>query len=718
MNIKLTRVSNVFSGVYTMRKLMHILSVMLLAVTLPAWATVSMTDVQFNALPGDKVELKFQFDGTPPEPKIYTIDKPARIALDLANTHSQLKQRQHVLDIGNMRGVMVVQAKDTTRVVVNLVERAQYETRVEGNTLFVTVGNVASKDYYSDASDSGIEKDIKVKASAAIDSIDFRRGDNSEGRLIVELSNPNINIDSKMEGRRIKLTFANTNLPENLQLNYDVSDFATPVQSFKASEEKGAATIELLPTGDYDYLAYQTDKTYVLTIKPMTREEIEAKKKEFAFVGDKLSLNFQDIEVRSVLQLIADFTDLNLVASDTVSGRITLRLQNVPWDQALDLILKTKGLDKRVDGNVLMVAPAAEIAQREQQQIQSNKQIQDLAPLQTEFIRARYALASDIFSLLQGKSGGEGGAEASSSLLSSRATVVVDQRTNSLLVTETAAKIEEIRKLINLIDVPVRQVVIEARIISANASDAEKLGVAWGAGGATERGNNDQFFAGGSQVGGALSHAGTGGTGGNFGVGTTHGNIVDLGVTDLGTSNFNLGFISANGRQLIDLQLSAIESSGHGEVVTQPKIITGDKQEASIKSGTQIPYQETSPNGASTTAFKDAVLELKVTPNITPDDRIIMELNIKQDSVGDTAVNGTPVIATNEIQTNVLVANGETVVLGGVFQTSEREAVVKTPFFGDLPLIGRLFRRTEMTKQKSELLIFITPRILSEVLTQ
>lgn len=703
-----TTVSKLFSGVPSMRKLIHTLNVMLLAVTLPAWATVSMTDVKFNALPGDKVELQFQFDGTPPEPKIYTIDKPARIALDLADTQSALEQRRHVLDIGNMRGVTVVQANDTTRVVVNLVERSQYESRIEGETLFVTVGNASSKDYYTDATASMVEEDIKKKVSSSIESIDFRRGEKGEGRLIVELSNPNINIDSKLEGRRIKLSFANTNLPENLQLNYDVSDFATPVQSFKANEEKGMATIELLPTGDYDYLAYQTDKTYVLTIKPMTQEEIEAKKKEFAFVGDKLSLNFQDIEVRSVLQLIADFTDLNLVASDTVNGRITLRLQNVPWDQALDLILKTKGLDKRVDGNVLMVAPAAEIAQREQQQIQSNKQIEDLAPLQTEFIRARYALASDIFSLLQGKSGGEGGAEASSSLLSSRATVVVDQRTNSLLVTETAAKLEEIRKLINLIDVPVRQVVIEARIISANASDAEKLGVAWGAGNTSVRNNGEQYFSGGS---GAAGSAG-------LGTDAVHGNIVDLGVTDLGTSNFNLGFISANGRQLIDLQLSAIESSGHGEVVTQPKIITGDKQEASIKSGTQIPYQETSPNGASTTAFKDAVLELTVTPNITPDDRIIMELNIKQDSVGDTAVNGTPVIETNEILTNVLVANGETVVLGGVFQTSEREAVVKTPFFGDLPLIGRFFRRTEVAKQKSELLIFITPRILSEVLTQ
>lgn len=706
-------VSNRLVGVCSMRNLIQSLSLAVLAVALPAWATVNMTDVRFNALPGDKAELQFFFDGVPPEPKMYTIDKPARIALDLSDTQSVLSKRQHNLDMGNLRGVAVVQANDTTRVVVNLLERTHYESRIEGNKLIVVVGSSGGKDYYSQASESlGQDKSAPAKLAGEIKSIDFRRGDKNEGRLIVELNNPNISINSKVEGRRIKLSFAKTQLPESLQLNYDVSDFATPVQSFKASASSQDALIELMPVGEYDYLAYQTDSTYVLTVKPLTKEEVEAKKKEFAFVGDKLSLNFQDIEVRSVLQLIADFTDLNLVASDTVGGRITLRLQNVPWDQALDLILKTKGLDKRMEGNVLLVAPAAEIARREEQQIKNNKQMQDLAPLQTEFIRVRYALAGDIFSLLQGKSNsGSGGAEASGSLLSSRATVVVDQRTNSLLVTETAAKLEEIRKLINLIDVPVRQVVIEARIVNANASDAEKLGVAWGASNLSVRGNGEQYITGGSQttVGGG---AGTGGTSG------VHGNIVDLGVTDLGTSNFNLGFISANGRRLIDLQLSAIESSGHGEVVTQPKVITGDKQEASIKSGTQIPYQETSPNGASTTSFKDAVLELKVTPNITPDDRIIMELNIKQDAIGDTAVNGTPVINTNEIQTNVLVANGETVVLGGVFQTQEREAVVKTPFFGDLPLIGRLFRRTEVAKQKTELLIFITPRILSEVLTQ
>lgn len=709
MKTTANRMVNVFSGVYPMRKLTQSLLLALSGMTLPAWAAVSMTDVQFNALPGGKVEVQFLFNEAPPSPQVYAIDSPARIALDLADTTSELKQRRHTLDMGNTRSVAVVQAEDRTRVVINLLEMSQYETRVEGNKLFVTIGTDTTKDYLK-AADSAIEQQTTVDASSAISSIDFRRGANNEGRLVIELSNPNINIDSRVEGRRIRLSFADTELPENLHLNYDVSDFATPVQSFKASQNRQGALLEVVPAGEYDYLAYQTDKTYVLTVKPMTKEEQEAKKKEFSYVGDKLSLNFQDIDVRAVLQLIADFTDLNLVASDTVSGKITLRLQNVPWDHALDLILKTKGLDKRVEGNVLMIAPAAEIARREQQQIQNNKQIQDLAPLQTEFIRVRYAQASEIFSLLQGKSAAKdsSGAEASGSLLSSRATVVVDQRTNSLLVTETSAKLEEIRKLIALIDVPVRQVMIEARIVNANASDARKLGIAWGATGFGSVSGGTGTIGSSKDVPIAQSNGGT----------LPHGNIVDLGVTDLGATNFNLGFISSNGRRLIDLQLSAIESSGRGEVVTQPKVITGDKQNAMIKSGTEIPYQETSPNGASTTSFKDAALELDVTPNITPDDRIIMELKIKQDSIGQITVNNVPTIDTTEINTNVLVANGETVVLGGIFQTQETEAVVKTPFLGDIPYIGRLFKRTVKDYQKTEVLIFITPRILADTLVQ
>lgn len=704
------------SGVYSMRKLTQAL---LLIVSLTSLQTVAATlvDTKFNALPGDKVELQFIFDQPPPEPKVYAIDKPARLALDLEATKVELSKRRHTLDMGNTRSVAIVQVDNRTRLVVNMVELSPHESKIEGNTLFVTVGDASARDYLTDTAKNEGKKAQRAKSIIA--SIDFRRGENSEGRLVVDLSNPNINIDSRMEGRRIKLSFEGADLPESLQLDYDVSDFATPVQSFKAVQNQANAEIEIVPAGQYDYLAYQTDNTYVLTIKPMTQEQIEEKKREFAYVGDKLSLNFQDIEVRSVLQLIADFTDFNLVASDTVGGKITLRLQNVPWDQALDLILKTKGLDKRVEGNVLMIAPAAEIARREQQEVENNKQRAELAPLQTEFIRVRYALASDVHSLLLGERAGSSSSRSTSDddkerknrLLSSRATIVVDQRTNSLLVTETSAKLEEIRKLINLIDVPVRQVVIEARIVSAYANDAEKLGIAWGASG-METGRGALGDSRGVTYGNQTPDV-SGNT-----VTVTHGNIVDLGVTDQGATNFNLGFISGNGRRLIDLQLSAIESSGHGEVVTQPKIITGDKQEATIKSGRKIPYQETSPNGASTVSFEDAVLELSVTPNITPDDRIIMELNIKQDAVGDIAVNGTPVIDTNEIMTNVLVGNGETVVLGGVFETQEREAIVKTPFFGDLPLLGRLFRRTEVSQQKTELLIFITPRILSEVLTQ
>lgn len=703
------------SGVYLMRKLVQALMLLVTLTSLQAVAA-TLVDTEFNALPGDKVELQFIFDKQPPEPKVYAIDKPARLAMDLEGTDVELSKRRHTLDMGNTRSVAIVQADNRTRLVVNMVELSPYESRIDGNKLIVVMGDAGTRDYLTDTANSDRSKKVKTKSTIA--GIDFRRGENAEGRLIIDLSNPNINIDSRMEGRRIKLTFEGAELPENLQLDYDVSDFATPVQSFKAEQKHANTEIEVVPAGQYDYLAYQTDNTYVLTIKPMTQEQIEEKKREFAYVGDKLSLNFQDIEVRSVLQLIADFTDFNLVASDTVGGKITLRLQNVPWDQALDLILKTKGLDKRVEGNVLMIAPAAEIARREQQEVENNKQRAELAPLQTEFIRVRYALASDVHSLLLGERSGSSSSSSSDDdkerknrLLSSRATIVVDQRTNSLLITETAQKLEEVRKLINLIDVPVRQVVIEARIVSAYANDAEKLGIAWGVSG-MESGRG-ALGDGRAVIYGAATPDISGNT-----VTVNHGNIVDLGVTDQAATNFNLGFISGNGRRLIDLQLSAIESSGHGEVVTQPKIITGDKQEASIKSGRKIPYQETSPNGASTVSFEDAVLELSVTPNITPDDRIIMELNIKQDAVGDIAVNGTPVIDTNEIMTNVLVGNGETVVLGGVFETQERESVVKTPFFGDLPLLGRFFRRTEVSQQKTELLIFITPRILSEVLAQ
>jgi len=701
------------------------LGLVLIAVmwSLGAQAKVAMTGMDFSSLPGGKVEIRMDFNGAPPEPKGYTIEKPARIALDLNDVVSQVSQKKHTLDLGNAQSVVVLEAAGRTRVIVNLVELTQYSTRVENNSLFLTVGNDGVRDYLKETK---LELESKVTSNvSAISNVDFRRGEAGEGKVFIELSNPKIDVDARVEGNLIKLSFLNTELPANLARRYDVSDFATPVQTVDASYKDGVATIVLKPTGQYDYLAYQTDNLYVVAVKPLTAEEVEAKKKEFAYVGDKLSLNFQDIDVRSVLQLIADFTDLNLVASDTVSGKITLRLQNVPWDQALDLILKTKGLDKRQEGNVLMVAPAAEIAERERQEIESNKQIEELAPLQSEFIRIRYAKAKDIFALFQGdngggaSSGGEDGGKASSaatgSILSPRGSVIVDERTNSLLVTETAQKLDELRRLVKLIDVPVRQVLVEARIVIAESEATEKLGIKWGGMDfkTDASGNLDGRVLTGNQT--ALVNLVNND---KIEIGDTL--AVDLGVPDQGTTSFMLGYVNDN--RLLSLELDALEANGDGEVVSQPKVITGDKQLATIKSGTEVPYLESSSNGRTTVKFKEAVLKLDVTPNITPDDRIIMDLIINQDSLGGTikGENGSdiPLIDTTQLVTQVLVGNGETVVLGGVFRTEDLESVTKTPFLGDIPYLGRLFRSTTKRTVKTETLIFITPRILAETLVE
>jgi len=673
---------------------------------------VNLTDVEFNSLPGGQIEMKFDFDGQIEEPSVYTIETPARIALDLKGVSSKLKQKKHTLDLGNAKSVMVLESGGRTRVIVNLIELTKYETEVDDGQLVVRVGNEGVQDFLK-ATSNELQEQISDVAVSAVESIDFRRGEKGEGRLLVNLSNPNVDVDSSSEGKSIFLRFSETSLPEKLQLKYDVSDFATPVQWVKAVDQDGSAVIEIRPSGEYDFLAYQAENDYVLTVKPLTKQEVEAKRKEFAYVGDRLSLNFQDIEVRAVLQLIADFTDLNLVASDTVEGKITLRLQNVPWDQALEIILKTKGLDKRQDGNVLLVAPAAEIAERERQEIESTKQIEELAPLQTEFIRVRYAKAVDIYDLIQGESSGAD-AESSASMLSPRASVIVDERTNSLLVSETASKLEDIRRLINLIDVPIRQVSIEARIVIANSDQTEKLGIKWG-------GWDNRFTGSGGNGTQVVSSAGyqtfediiSNRSEIEFD------NVVDLGVSDQGATRFNIGFVSKQFNRVIDLELSAIESSGNGEVVSQPKIITGDKQNAIIKNGQEVAYQESSANGGTTTAFKDAALILDVTPSITPDDRVVMDVKLTQDSISGFAPGtNAPILDTTELETQVLVGNGESVVLGGVFQTEEVESVTKTPFLGDLPYIGALFRRTDYQETKTEILVFITPRILADTLVE
>ena len=674
-------------------------------------ATTTIKDIEFSARPESKFEIRMDFDGTPPEIKAYTIEKPARIAIDFPDTKSALEQKRYSLPYGNATGVVVLESGDRTRLVVNLVKVVPYETWVDGNSLYVSVGQESGGDYVKQTSDPyrvATRVDPVTQVSSEITDLQFQRTGDGEGRLTLQLTDPSVDVNVFSEGGDIKVQFVNTTVPERLMRRYDVTDFATPVTSVDVNTTERGATLTLKNTGDFDYLAYQTDNTYVLSVKPLSKKEVEERRNEFTYVGDRISLNFQDIEIRAVLQLIADFTELNLVASDTVRGRITLRLQNVPWDQALELVLKTKGLDKRQIGNVLMVAPAAEIAERERQQIEANKQIAELAPLQSEFVRIRYANAANIVQLFNA------GSEEGGSLISGRGSVVVEPRTNSLIITETAPKLAEIRSLIELVDIPIRQVMIEARIVIAQSDATKNLGIEWG--GAYLNSNNDNItsVSGNTRNVVGLNESVINGT--QPQVDYPGALLVDLGVTR--NSGFAVGFTS--GDLFLTAELSALEAAGEGEVVSQPKVITGDKQQASIKSGTEIPYQESSASGETTTSFKEAVLALDVTPNITPDDRIMLELQVNQDSVGELVPSGQggfiPSIDTTQLNTQVLVGNGETVVLGGVFKTEDIESINKVPFFGDLPYIGAFFRNESTTHKKTETLIFITPRILAETL--
>ena len=686
---------------------------LLLAIfTSAAQAAPSITDIEFSSRPGSKFEIRLDFDQIPADINAYTIEKPARIAIDFPDTGSALERKRYSLPYGNATGVLVLESGDRTRMVVNLVKLVPYETRVEGNSLFVIVGQDSGASYVKQTSDPNrletrVEPVTEVRSEIA--DLQFQRTGEGEGRLILELTDPSVDVNVFSEADTVKVEFVNTTVAERLMRRYDVTDFATPVESIDVNTTERGASLTLKTTGTFDYLAYQTDNQYILSVKPLSKKEMEERLDEFTYVGDRISLNFQDIEVRAVLQLIADFTELNLVASDTVSGRITLRLQNVPWDQALELVLKTRGLDKRQVGNVLMVAPAAEIAERERQQIEANKQIAELAPLQSDFIRIRYANAESIVELFGA------GSEDGGSLISARGSVIVDPRTNSLIVTETSAKLREMRDLIELVDIPIRQVMIEARIVIAQSDLEQELGITWG-GGYLDTGGDDILSVSGdtanvvglnnSVIAGeqpSLSFPGA--------------LLVDLGV-GAATSGFAVGFTSDD--LFLTAELSALEAAGQGEVVSQPKVITGDKQKATISSGTEIPYQESAASGAATVSFKDAVLKLEVTPNITPDDRILLDLIITQDSLGDLVPTGqgglVPAIDTTELTTQVLVGNGETIVLGGVFRTEDLESVTKVPFLGDLPYVGALFKNTAISKTKTETLIFITPRILADTL--
>ncbi|WP_409438682.1 type IV pilus secretin PilQ [Pseudomonas sp.] len=659
------------------------------------------------SLPGDRVELKLSFDQPVTAPKGYTIEQPARIALDLPGVNNKLGVRNKELGSGNARSVTIVEAGDRTRLIVNLTALAPYSTRVQGNDLFVVIGgdqaarttgasvpapslprSGAAQAPASATNPAGrVFSSVPRLAGKAIRNIDFKRGDDGEGNVIIDLSETGISPDIQEQGGKIRLNFGKTQLPDALRVRLDVKDFATPVQFVNASSQAGDTVITIEPTGVYDYLAYQTDNKLTISVKPLTAKEKEQRAAErFTYTGEKLSLNFQDIDVRSVLQLIADFTGLNLVASDTVQGNITLRLQNVPWDQALDLVLKTKGLDKRQIGNVLLIAPADEIAARERQELESQKQIQELAPLRRELIQVNYAKAADMAKLFQSVTKADAGQ-------SERGSITVDDRTNSIIAYQTQDRLDELRRIVSQLDIPVRQVMIEARIVEANVNYNKQLGVSWSG----SRSGNGNFTI----SGGATSSTGT------------NSPFVDLGVGSA-TSGIGIGFLT--GSTTLDLQLSAMEASGNGEIVSQPKVVTSDKETAKILRGTEIPYQEASSSGATSTSFKEAALSLEVTPQITPDNRIIMEVKVNKDApdyqnrLGD---EGPPPISKNEVNAKVLVADGETIVIGGVFSNTQSKSTSKVPLLGDVPYVGRLFRRDLVTDEKVELLVFLTPRIMN-----
>lgn len=707
----------------------------LVLVCAPGFAAAQdrLDSIDFTALSGDRFEIELGFNGTPPQPEIFVIDDPARLTLDFPNVTNQLSERRYPLTFAGAESVMVLEAQGRTRMVVNLTASTPYETRVQGNSLFIVVGaegaNAAAAPVLgAQAPQPGGNFIAPAMNASDIRGIDFRRGENNSGQVIVELENSRTNATITQNGTRLIVEMANANIDADDQVRLDVTDFGTPVQSVSMYNDGNNVIVQADVTGQYEYLAYQTDGQYVVSVTPVAAAVTGAGISTAAdFTGDRITMNFQNIEVRAALQILADFNDFSLVAGDNVTGSMTLRLDNVPWDQALDIVLRARALDKRQIGSVLYVAPATEIASAELQALESTQQVASLAPLVTEYIEVNYAEASDLLPLLQPT--GEG---ASGGLLTERGRASVDNRTNTIIVQDVESVLDDIKALLARLDVPVRQVLIEARIVNASTTFSEALGVRWG-GAQTFPEAGEQFILGGSlestidvnnnlvDYNQAINEAVIGGQSLGDAIATTalqgptfpDALVVDLGVPNP-PSSIALGYAGNSG--LIQLELSALESSGNGEVIAQPKITTQDQQTARISSGVQIPYQSQAGGtaGGTTTQFVPAELSLEVTPQITPDGRIIMQLDIHQDSI-QAGAGAVPAIATNTLNTRVLVNNGDTVVLGGVFREEVTTTVSKTPLLGDLPYVGNLFKRTEDSETKTELLIFITPSIINEL---
>jgi type IV pilus assembly protein PilQ len=690
------------------------------AVATPAHAqeaTNKLEAVDVQTLPGQQLQITMRLSGPAPEPLSFTIDNPARISFDLPKTALALPSRRIDVRAAGVDTILAAEAGGRTRLVVNLDRVLPYQTRVSGNTVVVSIGNGLAAAATAAPATAAASPSAGAAAGAArsIRSIDFRRGGDGMGRLIVSLSDPRTPINLRQQGNQVVVDFAGTDVPARLVRRYDALDFATPVSTFDVMRADDGTRIVLNAQGDFEQLAYQSDDQYVVEVQPARKAQAQAEEKR-EYTGERLTLNFQDIETRAVLQLLADASGQNIVVSDSVGGSVTLRLQNVPWDQALDIVLRTKGLDKRKQDNVIIVAPSDELANREKSELAAKKDIQELAPLRSEYLQVNYAKAQDLAALIKSQGG---------SLLSTRGKVAVDERTNTLLLQDTADRLADIRRLVGTLDIPVRQVLIEARIVIVNDDFTRELGARLGYTGSRTNGNNGAFVTSGTAASTdtSLSSALT-----NLRSSTSPYPIdVPTGATASNRYNVNLpvgspagslAFMILGSNYIVDLELSAAQAEGRGEIISSPRVITANQKEASIEQGVEIPYQESASSGATSIQFKKAVLALKVTPQITPDNRIILDLNVKKDSVGAiTVASGgvqVPSIDTREITTQVLVNDGQTVVLGGILETERRDTQKKVPYLGDIPGLGLLFKTTTKVSNKDELLIFVTPKILRE----
>lgn len=659
-----------------------------MAVMQAASAQVSITNIVPMQIPGQGTEIRVMFNGLPPQPQAYQLEQPSRLVLDFDKAQQSLKQGSIAVATAEASTVDVTSDAQRSRLTVNLADAGAFTTRVEGNTFILKINS---------ANPALATPVAAARSEQGISNIGFQRGSDGEGQVVIDLKGSNTPVDVKQQGSKIVVRVLGNKIPAHLSRRLNVNDFATPVSTIDAQNDGSNGLITIQSNGSFEYMAYQAEDKLTISLKRPEDKNPMKPKAPSAYTGKKISLDFQDIEVRRVLQLLADFTGINMVASDTVQGNITLRLKDVPWDQALDIIMKTKNLDKRRNGNVIWIAPVAELIKSEEDEAKAIAQSIKLAPIQTDYIQLSYAKSADVLKLLEDSRDSKGsesnrtaGSEslALESLLSARGSAVSDSRTNTLIINDTQQNIDKIRRMIDLLDVAVKQVMVEARIVTASTDFSRELGIKWSA--KKEAGNNSPTWGGDFQP--------------SFDLG------VDLATSTAGTFNFGLLKISD---YMLNLELTALQADGHGEVLSAPKVLTGDKQKAYILRGTEIPYQTWSATEGLKTEFRAANLKLEVTPSITPDGKVQMALMVEKDSIGDITNDGIA-IDTSELQTNVLVADGETVVLGGIFDDVKRNDYQKVPFLGDLPVVGNLFKNNTKTTMQTELLIFVTPRIVND----